>query len=148
MAGTNPLVSQGVLNRVRGALSVTSLPSLNITAPYLGREGISMRPTTNATDIIPTMTGTVGSQTTFMQVDLTVHLLKTQALGNSWRSQMLDTTALGELTYVSDASTFDDFTLYNGYIVSFGDLPSNGSDPGYVLNISGYIIVNNNLWNL
>jgi hypothetical protein len=31
-----PLVPQGFLNRVRGALSVTDVPALNITASYLG----------------------------------------------------------------------------------------------------------------
>ena len=38
-----------------------------------------MRPDTAATDIIPTMTGTVGSRAPYQQVTLTVHLLKTQA---------------------------------------------------------------------
>lgn len=148
MAGTNPMVAQGVLNRVRGALSITDYPALNITAPYLGREGISMRPSTNATDVLPTMTGTVGSQAVYQQVDVTIHMLKTQAMGASWQAQIADTTALGEMTLVSDASTFGDYTIYNGFIVGFGDVSANGSDAGYVLNISGYINVNNKLWDL
>lgn len=74
----NPLVPQGFLNRVRGAVSITDKPALNVTASFLGKEGISMRPDTAATDIIPTMTGTVGSQAPYQQVTLTVHLLKTQ----------------------------------------------------------------------
>lgn len=58
----NPLVPQGFLNRVRGAVSITDKPALNVTASFLAKRGISMRPDTAATDIIPTMTGTVGSQ--------------------------------------------------------------------------------------
>lgn len=57
----NPLVPQGFLNRVRGAVSITDKPALNVTASFWAK-GISMRPDTAATDIIPTMTGTVGSQ--------------------------------------------------------------------------------------
>ena len=53
----NPLVPQGFLNRVRGAVSVTDVPALNITASYLGKDAISMRPDGPATDIIPTLTG-------------------------------------------------------------------------------------------
>lgn len=69
----NPLVPQGFLNRVRGAVSITDVPALNVTASYLGKDGISMRPDGPATDILPTMTGTVGSQVPYQQVTLTVH---------------------------------------------------------------------------
>lgn len=58
----NPLVPQGFLNRVRGAVTVTDIPALNVTASFLGKDAISMRPDSAATDIIPTLTGTVGSQ--------------------------------------------------------------------------------------
>ena len=91
----NPLVPQGFLNRVRGAVSITDKPALNVTASFLGKEGISMRPDTAATDIIPTMTGTVGSQAPYQQVTLTVHLLKTQGLAASYQRQFAADTALG-----------------------------------------------------
>ena len=54
-----------------------------------------MRPDTAATDIIPTMTGTVGSQAPYQQVTLTVHLLKTQGLAASYQRQFAADTALG-----------------------------------------------------
>lgn len=142
----NPLVPQGFLNRVRGALSVTDVPALNVTASYLGKDGISMRPDNAATDIIPTMTGTVGSQTPYQQVTVTVHLLKTQGLGASYQQRFATDTALGEVVITPDATTFSNFTLLNCYLLNFNELPFNGMDAGYVVTIGGYLTTNDNMW--
>ncbi|BBE76256.1 hypothetical protein RQL81_19165 [Citrobacter braakii] len=142
----NPLVPQGFLNRVRGALSVTDVPALNVTASYLGKDGISMRPDNAATDIIPTMTGTVGSQTPYQQVTVTVHLLKTQGLGASYQQRFATDTALGEVVITPDATTFGNFTLLNCYLLNFNELPFNGMDAGYVVTIGGYLTTNDNMW--
>ncbi len=142
----NPLVPQGFLNRVRGAVSVTDLPALNVTASYLGKEGISLRPDNAATDIIPTMTGTVGSQTPYQQVTLTLHLLKTQGLGASYQQRFATDTALGEVVVTPDATTFGNFTLLNCYLMNFNEMPFNGMDAGYVVTIGGYLTTNDNMW--
>ena len=142
----NPLVPQGFLNRVRGALSVTDVPALNVTASYLGKDGISMRPDNAATDIIPPMTGTVGSQTPYQQVTVTVHLLKTQGLGASYQQRFATDTALGEVVITPDATTFGNFTLLNCYLLNFNELPFNGMDAGYVVTIGGYLTTNDNMW--
>ena len=142
----NPLVPQGFLNRVRGALSVTGVPALNVTASYLGKDGISMRPDNAATDIIQTMTGTVGSQTPYQQVTVTVHLLKTQGLGASYQQRFATDTALGEVVITPDATTFGNFTLLNCYLLNFNELPFNGMDAGYVVTIGGYLTTNDNMW--
>lgn len=142
----NPLVNQGFLNRVRGAVSVTDSPDLNISASYLGSDAISLRPDTNATDIIPTLTGTVGSQAPYQQVTCTVHLLRTQALSAIWQRRFLTDTQLGEVVVTPDATTFDDYTVLNAYLVSFNELPFTGRDAGYAVTISGYILTNSNMW--
>ena len=142
----NPLVAQGFLNRVRGAVSVTDSPELSITASYLGKEGISMRPDNAATDIIPTMTGTVGSQAPYQQVTLTVHLLRTQSLAASYQQRFASDTALGEVVVTPDANTFGNYTILNAYLVNFNELPFNGMDAGYVVTISGYVTTNDKMW--
>lgn len=142
----NPLVPQGFLNRVRGAVSVTDVPGLNVTAAYLGKEGISMRPDNAATDIIPTMTGTVGSQSPYQQVTLTIHMLRTQGLGASYQQRFATDTALGEVVVTPDATTFGNFTVLNCYLVNFNEMAFNGTDAGYVATISGYLITNDNMW--
>lgn len=142
----NPLVAQGFLNRVRGAVSVTDSPSLGVTASYLGKEGISIRPDNAAADIIPTMTGTVGSQAPYQQVTLTIHLLKTQSLGASYQQRFASNTALGEVVVTPDANTFGNITVLNAYLVNFNEMSFNGMDAGYVVTISGYVTTNDNIW--
>ncbi|HBX4000632.1 TPA: hypothetical protein MH027_09115 [Klebsiella variicola] len=142
----NPLVPQGFLNRVRGALSVTDTPALNVSASYLAKDGISLRPDGPATDIISTMTGTVGSQAPYQQVTLTVHLLKTQGLGESYRQRFLTDTSLGEIVVTPDATTFGNITLLNCYLVNFNELAFSGMDPAFVVTISGYMVTNDNMW--
>lgn len=148
MAIGNPLVPQGVLNRVRGTFSVTDIPSLTVTASYLGKEAISMRPIGPATDVIGTMAGTVGSQAPYQQVEVTVHLLRTQGMGASWQKKLSDDTSLGECVLTPDATTFGDFTIFNTFITNFQEFGVTGMDAGFVVTLSGYILVNNNMWNL
>lgn len=144
---SNPLVPQGFLNRVRGSVTITDLPALNVTASYLGKDAISMRPDSNATDILPTLTGTVGSQAPYQQVTLTVHLLKTQGLAASYQQRFASDTSLGEVVVTPDATTFGNSTILNCYLVSFNELTLNGMDAGYGVTISGYLVTNNNMWN-
>lgn len=147
MASGNPLVDQGFLNRIKGALSVTSYPALNIPVSYQAKEGIVVTPQGNATDIIATAAGTVGSQQPYLQVNLRAHLLRTQSLASSWNQQLIADTKLGEIVVTSDSTVFDKFTFRNVYIMGFSEFSINGSDVGYVVNLSGYMVVNNNMWN-
>ncbi|HAW3351296.1 TPA: hypothetical protein ACGSHR_002884 [Escherichia coli] len=142
----NPLVSQGFLNRVRGAVSITDVPALNVSASYLGKDGISMRPEGGATDIIPTMAGTVGSQAPYQQVTITIHLLRTQGLSDSYKNRFSTDTSLGEVVITPDSTTLSNFTALNCYLVNFNEMPFNGMDAGYVVTISGYITTNDNMW--
>lgn len=105
-----------------------------------------MRPDGPATDIIPTLTGTVGSQAPYQQVTVTVHLLRTQGLSDSYKNRFATDTALGEVVITPDANTLSNFTVLNAYLVNFNELPFTGMDAGYVVTISGYILANDNMW--
>lgn len=142
----NPLTPQGFLNRVRGAVSITDSPALNVTASFLGKDGISLRPDTAATDIIQTLTGTIGSMVPYQQVTLTVHLLKTQGIAASYQKRFAIDTALGEVVVTPDATTFGSSTLLNCFLVNFNEIQMNGMDAGYVVTISGYMVVNDKMW--
>lgn len=142
----NPLVNQGFLNRVRGSVSVTDDADLNVTASYLGTDAISLRPDTSAADVIPTLTGTVGSQAPYQQVTLTVHMLRTQALAARWQNRFAEDTSLGEIVVTPDATTFNSYTVLNAYLTNFQEIAITGRDPGFVAIISGYIVTNNTMW--
>ena len=102
----NPLIPQGILNRVRASVIWTSFPSLNITAPYLGRAGISLSPEGAATVFLPTMTGAVPSMEPYQKMTLTVNLLRTQMLADLYKQQMETSSLLGGY-YNINSTLFD-----------------------------------------
>ena len=57
----NPLIPQGTVNRLRGSVIWNDFPQLNVTAPYLGTDGIGFSLDGESTVFLPTMTGAVTS---------------------------------------------------------------------------------------
>jgi hypothetical protein len=147
MAG-NPLVPQGTLNRIRAAVQWAANPALNVTVPFLGKEGISLAFEGNATDFIDTMTGAVTSPAPYMPIRLVMNLLKTQALANAYKLQQETSTLLGDGTVIPDALTLAPYQLINCAIEGVDELRFNGEVAGYAVRVKGYYIVNNNLFNL
>jgi len=146
MTTGNPLIAQGTLNRIRGALSVTNIPALNVTASYLGKEGISLALDGEATTFIPTLTGQVQSGEPFMAVVITVHLLKTQGLAAQYKSQMESTTFLGDINITPDATTLPQYTITNCAIAGVSAMAMNGMESDMTVTIKGYYVINNALW--
>jgi len=152
MSGTltkgNPLIDQGTLNRIRGAVQIPGFPSLNVTAPYLGKAGISMTLEGQTTEFIDTLTGAVTSPNVYQQTSVVVNLLKTQNLAALYKSQMETFSLIGTFTVIPDATTLPNYTLMNGAIMSLRDMPMNGEDAGFVITLRGYYIINNQLFSL
>lgn len=144
----NPLVPQGTLNRVRANIVFPAAPSLNVTAPYLGKAGISLSFDGALTGYISAMTGAVTSPETYQMVTVSVNMLRTQALAAAWETQKSLTTLLGDCQIIPDASTLPTFQVYNASMGNLRELSFNGEDAGYVMTVMGYIIVNNDLFNL
>jgi hypothetical protein len=142
----NPLVAQGVLNRLRGSVVFASFPSLNVTASFLGEEGIRLALEGEATTFINTMAGAVTSPEPYQVCNLTINLLKTQPLANQFKSQMEQNTLLGDCTVRADASNLSPYQLINSAIQGVRELSFNGKDAGWVVMIKGYYNINSNLW--
>ncbi len=144
----NPLVDQGVLNRILGSVVWTNFPGLNVTASFLGAEGINFRRTTPATTQHRTMTGVVQSPEPTMEVELYIALLKTQSLSQDYEAQMVANSVLGPGVVYPDVSTgLAQMQLQNMAIRDIGELLFNGSTPLYGVTCSGFYVVNNDLWN-
>lgn len=148
MANRNPLVQQGTLNRLRGSVIIPNFPELNVTAPFLGQDGISLALEGEATGYIPTMTGGVTSPEPYMLCRLTVNLLRTQNLADLFKQQMEDTTLLGDLTVRGDSAILSQYPIANSSIVGTGELQFNGKSAGYGVMVMGYYNINNSLWGL
>jgi hypothetical protein len=144
-----PLVDQGILSRVKASLVLANFPALNVTAPFLDKDGISMRAGGGAmTTTHETMTGTVQSPEPYVMRTVTIALLRTQNLAELWKTQWETYTVLGPGVIYPDvqAGGITQFQLYNLAIQDFGDLLLNGTTPIFGAQISGYYITNNQMW--
>lgn len=147
MAG-NPQVSQGTLNRIRGAINFASNAGLNITAPYLGREGISIAFDSNFGQRIPAMTGAVSSPDAYVMATITVHLLKSQPFSAVWKEQVEELNTLGNMTIVPDASTLPNYAIQNVMVLRADPGAINGSSADYIVVLQGDYQINSQLFDL
>jgi len=145
MAG-NPLINQGTLNRLKGAIIVPNNTTLNVTSSYLGKTGIKLSFQGEATIEIDTMTGVVKSPEPYIKWQAEFDALKTNGFGQIWRNQLEINTLLGDITIVPDTSSMNNFNLSNGSILSIGDLPFDGSSSAYSVTISGVYYINSAMW--
>jgi len=140
----NPLIDQGVLNRIKGNVTWTNFPGLNVTAPFLDKDGINLRKEGEASIQHGTMTGIVQSPEPYMPVSVVIALLKTQPLSEAYKSQMEDTVLLGPGTVYPDVTTgLSPYSLYNMSIQSVGELLFNGTTPIFAVTCRGYWVLNN-----
>lgn len=147
MATGNPLIDQGVLNRILGSVTWTNFPALNVTAPFLDKDGINLRLEGDASLQHGTMTGIVQSPEPYMPISVVVALLRTQALSNAYKTQMEAYSVLGPGTVYPDVSSgLTPYSLNNMSIQSVGELLFNGTTPIYAVTLRGYYIVNNSLF--
>ena len=144
----NPLVTQGSLNRLIGSVVIPDFPALNITAPFLGDEGISVALQGDTTTFINTLTGAVTSPEPYQGVQISAHLLKTQYLSIAYKLQIEADARIGDLTLILDSFPFPPYHFTNCAIQSVGELRLNGRDAGYRITIGGYYYINNNMWGL
>lgn len=144
----NPLISQGTLNRLRGSVVWASFDSLNITAPYLGKGGISLGFGGDSTVFIDTMTGAVTSPEPYIRAQLRIELLKTQSLADAFKTQMETNSILGDCTVRPDSAALSPYQLTNCAIEGVADLQFNGEVAGYAIRISGYYNINSALFDI
>jgi hypothetical protein len=144
----NPQIQQGTLNRLRGSVVIPEYPALQVTAPFLGRAGISISFEGETTTMIPTMTGTVTSPFPYQMVTVSISLLKTQALAAAWETQRQSLSTIGDITITTDTSTLPSYTFNNCAIQNVRELNFAGEDASFGVTLSGYYQINNNIWNL
>lgn len=143
---TNPLVSQGSLNLLRGSLIIPNYPALNVTAPFLGKDGIELALEGDATTYHDTLTGGVPSPQPYQVCQITLVLLRSQALANAWKLQYETTTLIGDTVARGDASTLGNYPIVNCAITGLRPVRFAGQTPDFVLMLRGYYNINNNMW--
>lgn len=144
----NPLVPQGTLNRLRASLVYASNPSLNVTAAYLAREAISVSFENDAGRLIGTLTGGVTSPEPYQMCTVTMHILKTQGLASTYKSQFEANTSVGDVTLIPDAATLPNYNLSNAVLMGVSEMTFDGGQPGFAVRLQAIYYVNSNLFNL
>lgn len=143
----SPNVPQGMLNRIRASVIIPSFPQLNITAPFLGRPGISMVRNGPVTTSLPTMTGAVQSPEPYQPVRISASLIKAQSLAAAWQAQEQLNSLLGDIVVRPDATPLTPYPITNCSLDNVEELRFNGETEAYAISISGYYLVNSSLWN-
>jgi hypothetical protein len=144
----NPLIYQGVLNKLRGSLSVILLPELNVTASYLGEDGISLAFEGEASAYLPTMTGAVPSPNPYQISTVSIALLRTQNLSAIWKAQMELNTTIGDVVVKTDTATLPNYSFLNCTIKGVGELAVNGRSPLYGIVLQGTYYINSTLFDV
>lgn len=139
-------LTQGVLNRLRASVVFADFPGLQVTAANTAAEGISISPEGDTALQIPTMTGTVGSPEPFQMVTVTMHLLRTQALGDAYKTQIETDTNIGSINVILDSNAMENYQIENCSIVGWGEMPLAGKDPSFQVRIRGSYYINADLW--
>ena len=144
----SPLIPQGTLNRLRGSVVFGSNPTLNVTAPYLAKQAISIAFEGDAGLLIPTLTGGVTSPEPYQMATVTINLLKSQALSNVYKAQIEANVNVGDIAVIADSASLSDYELTNCIIKGVRDITFDGDVAGFVVTITGIYNVNGSLWNL
>jgi hypothetical protein len=143
----NPLIAQGSLNKLRASITWSSFPGLNVTAPYLSKEGIRLTLQGESVLYLPTMTGAVTSQEPYMMIECVINLLKPQALANTYKQTMESNALLGDGTIRPDAVALGVYGVTNCAIKSVRELDFSGEHAVFAVTIGGYYLVNSSLFN-
>ena len=139
-------ISQGTLNRLRASVTWNDFPALNVTASFLGADGLTLDPDGDATTFINTLTGAVTSPEPYIMVNIEMHLLRTQGLAGQYKAQWEQNSQLGNGVVRLDSSALPPFNVVNCAIMRVQALKADGKDAGYVVRVRGYYQVNQNLY--
>jgi hypothetical protein len=142
----NPNVPQGNLNKVRGTVSVIDHPELNVSAPFLGDDGISLNFDNDASAYLGTMTGAVQSPNPYQMATVTARALKTQGLADTYKSQFETDTNIGDVVVTPDADTLSPYYLRNCVLQRVNDLTFSGKSPDFPIVIKGTYETNSSMF--
>ena len=141
------LVPQGTRNRLRGSVVFADYPALNVTAPYLDKEAISLAFEGPTAQLLGTLTGAVSSAEPYQMATVTMHLLRTQVLAETYKEQIEVNSVIGSVNVIPDSNAIAPYQLENCVIESVEAQSFNGQQPGMVVRLRGIYNINAALYN-
>jgi hypothetical protein len=148
MAGPNPLINLGSLNRLKGSVIISAFPQLNISAPYLTKEGIRLAIEGDTTQMLPQLVSMVQSQEVYLKASLVIGLVKTTALATLYLAQIQNNSNVGDVTFYTDTSNLPPFQFSNCAVEGFEGIDASGTNASFPVRIAGTWYVNSSLFSL
>jgi len=142
----NPQILQGTLNRLQGSVVFANHPELTVTAPFLGKEAIGIAFEGDVAQLIGTLTGGVTSPEPYQYATATIHLVRSQALAESYKHQIETNALVGSINVISDSSTLAPFQLENCVLMSLQDLSFDGTQTNFQVRVRGIYNINSTMW--
>jgi hypothetical protein len=142
----NPQINLGSLNRLRASVTWPAFSNLNVTAPFLGKEGVRITFNGDAVKYLPTMTGAVTSPEPYQEISMIITLLKTQALANAYKNQLEQNALIGDGSVRPDSTALAIYQFINCAIQGVEQLDFSGESPVWAVKIGGYYATNQALY--
>jgi hypothetical protein len=143
---SNPQIQQGTLNRLLASVVYADYAQLNVTSGYLAKEAISVAFDGDTSQLIGTLTGAVTSPEPYIYGTVTMHLLRTQALGNAYKTQIETNTTMGSVTVYPDTQVLSPFQLNNCVLQNIQEATFDGNQAGLIIRLRGVYSINSNLF--
>jgi hypothetical protein len=140
----NPLIQQGSLNRLLASVVYADFPQLNVTCPFLGRDAISIAFEGETSQLIGTLTGAVTSPEPYVFATVTMHILRTQFLGDAYKTQIETDTTMGSVNIIPDTVTLEPFQLDTCVLQSLQEIAFDGNQAGLIIKLRGVYRINSN----
>ena len=142
----NQQVVQGTLNRLLASVVFANFPQLNVTSSYLAREAVSIAFDGDTSLLIGTLTSAVTSPEPYVYGTVTMHLLRTQSLGNAFKTQVETNTTMGSVTVYPDTTALTPFPLNNCVLQTVQEMPFDGSQASLIIRLRGVYNINASLF--
>ena len=146
MSGSVSLPSLGTLNRALTHVTFASFPQLNIGAQNMGKNFARLTFEGDFAGQAEVAVGVVPSPEPYVMGSLSVGVLRTQALGAAWLTQIQATAVLGTMTAYPDSVAFPSITLSTTVVKSFDPDAFDGTDPVIKMVLRGVFYPNANMW--
>ncbi len=144
--GANPLIDQGMLNRVLTNVVVTLLPQLSVTSPYMAKSQAQITFDDDFVDQIGSATGVVNSPAPYIMGSLVINLLRSQAVSGLWIAQSQVQSVIGPVIAYPDSTAFPPVALANCSIKHIDPGAYDGQDPTVKVTVRGVFYTNAALW--
>lgn len=146
MSGAISLPPLGTLNRTLTHITFASFPTLNITIANMGKTMANLTFEGDFVQQPEVAVGVVLSPEPYVMGVVNVGVLRTQALGASWLTQIQSTGALGDMTLYPDTVAFPAITLSKTAVQKFDPGAYDGTDPVIKMTLRGVFYPNGALW--